>query len=125
MEQVFFKIAMIFKELEEKHNLINMPLFIESDEEIENEILNNIIKLLSNGTPNISFKFQIDLQIENIKYNKNLSIDDINKLVLIKNCLDAIVTYNKEEFSSLAYSVLKGQYKDAISVMMGDNSSNS
>ena len=121
MEQVFFKIAMIFKEVEEKHNLMSMPLFEEKDEEVENEILNSIIKLLIQGVPNISFKFQIHLQIENIKFNKKLSIEDINKLVLIKDCLDIIVNYNIEEFSSLAYSILKDRDKEEFSIIIGDN----
>ena len=121
MEQVFFKIAMIFKEVEEKHNLMSMPLFEEKDEEVENEVLNSIIKLLIQGVPNISFKFQIHLQIENIKFNKKLSIEDINKLVLIKDCLDIIVNYNIEEFSTLAYSILKDTDKDEFSIIIGDN----
>ncbi len=121
MEQVFFKIAMIFKEVEEKHNLMSMPLFEEKDEEVENEVLNSIIKLLIQGVPNISFKFQIHLQIENIKFNKKLSIEDINKLVLIKDCLDIIVNYNIEEFSSLAYSILKDRDKEEFSIIIGDN----
>ena len=121
MEQVFFKIAMIFKEVEEKHNLMSMPLFEEKDEEVENEVLNSIIKLLIQGVPNISFKFQIHLQIENIKFNKKLSIEDINKLVLIKDCLDIIVNYNIEEFSTLAYSILKDTDKDEFSIIIGHN----
>ena len=40
---------------------------------------------------------------------------------LIKDCLDIIVNYNIEEFSTLAYSILKDTDKDEFSIIIGDN----
>ena len=121
MKDVFFKIAYIFKEIKEKHNLMSLPLFEENNEEIENEILNNIIKLLIQGTAYFSFMLKMDLQIENIKFYKKLSIDDINKLTLIKNCLPIIFNFNEEDFYDLAYDFLKDKDKDKISIILGHN----
>ncbi len=120
MENVLFKIAKIFREVKERHNLMNITLFEENEKEIENSVLNYIINLLIRGTPHISFKFFVELYIENIKFKNRLNINELNKLVLIRNCLDLLVTYNIDEFLELSMSICKNEDKDKILIILNE-----